>query len=153
MALKLPVKIEDLMNEWSSDAIYDETEPHIATANIPKLHAKYANVLSYHSLIVKKLQSDYNKLKSVKTDWYAGLLNNPEDLARYNLEPMMERIDRARVPAKIDQDEELIELLLKKSLHQEIVDYATSVVKELNSRTYQLGNIIKYTIYLQGHQQ
>ena len=50
----------------------------------------------------------------------------------------------------LDSDAELNNILLKKVIHQEIVDFCTSVLKEINSRTYQLGNFIKWEVYTGG---
>ena len=39
---------------------------------------------------------------------------------------------------------ELNKLLLKRIAHGEIVEYCEDVLKSLNSRTWDLGNVIKY---------
>lgn len=148
--MKPPVKIDELMDEWSKDAPIDETEPGRETAKIANLHAKYLRIMAHHRLIIRKLQSDYNNLKSVKWEYYKGDLNNPEDLEKYGWQPMAKTILRQDIPMHLDSDKELNNILLKKVIHEEIVDFCTMVLKEINNRTFQLGNIIKWETFTGG---
>jgi uncharacterized protein YihD (DUF1040 family) len=149
--MKPPVTIDILMDMWSKDAQVDLTEPARELAKISSLHAKYLNILSHHNLIIKKLNSDYTKKKSIMFQYYSGDLNDPEELEKYGFnEPMRKKILRQDIPIYLDGDEQLINILLKKSLHQEIVDYCSSVIKEINNRTFQLNNIIKWEIFTSG---
>ena len=106
--------------------------------------------MTHHNLICKKLLGDYNRLRRVKWDWYSGHLNNPEDLEQYNLEPMTLKILRADIPIYLDSDKDLNDLLLKKVLHEEVVDFCKSVLKELNARTYQIRGFIEWERYIGG---
>ena len=149
--MKPPVTIDILMDMWSKDAQVDLTEPARELAKISSLHAKYLNILSHHNLIIKKLNSDYTKKKSIMFQYYSGDLNDPEELEKYGFnEPMRKKILRQDISIYLDGDEQLINILLKKSLHQEIVDYCSSVIKEINNRTFQLNNIIKWEIFTSG---
>lgn len=149
--MKTPVTIDILMDMWSKDAQVDLTEPARELAKISSLHAKYLNILSHHNLIIKKLNSDYTKKKSIMFQYYSGDLNDPEELDKHNFkEPMRKKILRQDIPIYLDGDEQLINILLKKSLHQEIVDYCSSVIKEINNKTFQLNNIIKWEIFVGG---
>lgn len=147
MKLKPPVTIDALMEEWSTDASTDVTDPGEETKKISALHSKYLRVLTHHNLIVKKLTAEYTQLKGVKWQYYSGDLNNPEDLAHYGFEPWTKRTLRQDINMLIDADSDLNLLLMKKVIHQEIVDFCTSVLKELNNRTFQMGNIIKWNIF------
>lgn len=148
--MKPPVNIDDLMEMWCQDCKIDETEPSREIARIPILHAKYLRILTHHDLVVKKLNSDYVKMKRIKWDWYSGDLNNPDDLKEHNLEPWVKKVLRQDLPMYIDSDNELNTILLKKIVHQEIVDFCQSVLKELNSRTWQLKSFIDWERYIRG---
>ena len=142
--MKPPVKIDALMEEWSKDCTIDETEPSHETAKIPTLHSKYLRILTHHKLIIYKLEREYNSLKAIKWEYYRGKLNNPEDLKTFGWEPITKIINRQDVTIYLESDNDLNNILLKKIIHQEIVDFCTSVLKEISSRTYQLGNMIKW---------
>jgi hypothetical protein len=148
--MKPPVTIDVLMEEWVKDAPYDETEPQRAMANIPKLHAKYLRIMSHHNLIVKKLGAEYHSRRKIKYDYIAGDLNNPEDLEKYGLEPMMKKVLRADIPMWLDSDTELNNILLKKVMHEEIVDFCKSVLKELNNRTFQIKSYMEWERFIGG---
>lgn len=148
--MKPPVNIDDLMEEWSKDSKIDETEPGRELVKTSTLHSKYLRIMTHHNLICKKLMGDYNKLKKIKWEYYSGDLNNPEDLEKHNLEPMMKKVLRQDIPTYIDSDTDLNNILLKKMLHQEVVDFCGSVLKELNNRTWQLRSFIEWEKFTSG---
>jgi hypothetical protein len=148
--MKPPVNIDDLMEEWSTDSKVDETEPSRELSKISSLHAKYLRIMTHHNIVCKKLTYDYNKLKNVKWQYFNGDLNNPEDLATYGFEPWVKKTLRQDIPILIDGDTDLNNILIKKTIHQEIVDFCSSVLKELNNRTYQMNGIIKWETFTSG---
>lgn len=148
--MKPPVNIEALMEEWIKDSAYDETEPQRAMANIPKLHAKYLRIMTHHNLVVKKIQAEYNTRRKIKFDYYNGDLNNQEDLEKYGLEPMVKKVLRADLQHWLDSDAELNTILLKKVVHEEIVDFCKSVLKELNNRTFQIKAYMEWERFVGG---
>jgi Recombination, repair and ssDNA binding protein UvsY len=148
--MKPPVNIDALMEEWIKDAAYDETEPQRAMANIPKLHAKYLRIMTHHNLTVKKLLSEYNSRRKIKFDYISGDLNNPEDLEKYSLEPMTKKVLRSDIPMWLDSDTELNNILLKKVIHEEIVEFCKNVLKELNNRTWQLKSYMDWEKFVGG---
>jgi lysyl-tRNA synthetase class II len=148
--MKPPVTIDALMEEWVNDASYDETEPQKAMANIPKLHAKYLRIMTHHNLLVKKFVFEYNSRRKIKWEYYNGDLNNPEDLEKYGLEPMMKKVLRADLQHYLDSDTELNSILLKKVMHEEIVEFCKQVLKELNNRTWQLKEYMSWERFIGG---
>tara|TARA_R110000772_G_scaffold99174_1_gene198733 strand:- start:14712 stop:15170 length:459 start_codon:yes stop_codon:yes gene_type:complete len=148
--MKPPVTIEQLTEMWSKDSIMDETEPGRELMKIPILHSKYLTIMSYHNMIVRKLMGDYNKKRLLLTQYWCGDLNNDEDLATIGREPVMKKILRQDIPMYLDSDQELIDILLRKIYNEEIVAYCTSVLRELNSRTYQLRAFVDWEKFTGG---
>lgn len=148
--MKPPVNIDQLAEMWIEDAEVNELEPGDEIIKIGKHHAKYLRILAHHSLVVKKLQSDYNTRRRIKWEYYNGDLNNPEDLKKYNLPPMEKKVLRADINTYLDSDKELNDILLRKLLHEEIVDFCKAVVKELNSRKYQIRSYIDWRKFTGG---
>ena len=130
--------IDDLFNEWSKDSSMKLEELNLEIARIPTLHAKYLRILVHNNLLVKKTEAKYNQLKKIKWEYYNGDLNNPEDLERYKLEPILNKVPKSKIQLYMDGDQDLINTLLKKQMHQEIADACELILKELNSRTYQV---------------
>lgn len=148
--MKPPVDITALMEEWVKDSPVNETEPSKELIKVPQLHSKYLRILTHHNLIVKKLAGDYARLKKIKLEYYSGDLNNEEDLARYKLEPLHKKILRPDIPTYIDSDPDLNNILLKKSIHEEVVSFCQSVLKEINNRSWQLRSYIDWEKFIGG---
>ena len=142
--------LDDLMEMWSKDSVINETEPARELIKTPNLHSKYLRIMTHHSLLVKKLMSEYHELRRMKWEYFCGDLNNPEDLEKYNLEPMVKKVLRADIPMYLESDKQLNAILLKKVLHEEIVEFCKSILKELNNRTWQLKSYIDWERFSRG---
>lgn len=148
--MKPPVDVNALMEEWLKDTVIDETEPGRELLKISGLHSKYLRIMTHHNLIAKKILGDYHKMRKIKWEYYNGDLNNPEDLEKYNLDPNPKKILRADIPTYLDSDTQLNDVLLKKVMHEEIVEFCKAVIKELNSRTWQLKSFIDWERFTSG---
>ena len=110
---------------------------------VSALHGKYLNILSYHRMLSRKFVKDYESLKLTKTQYYLGELPY-EDLQARGWEPEQRTIGKPSLPLYMDADEDLTNLLIKKMVHDEIVDLCTLIIKELNSRVYALRAFIEW---------
>jgi hypothetical protein len=50
----------------------------------------------------------------------------------------------------MDSDDDMNKYLANKIMHDEIVDVCTAILKELNSRTFQLRDFIQWEKFIQG---
>lgn len=141
--LKAPVTLNDLMREWSQDKIVDGTELEKEILKISYLHGKYLNIMSHHRVLFHKMEADYKMMKGLREDYYQGHLTK-EEMEERGWEPIQHVLTNPQVARKLDTDSELNKLLLKRVAHGEIVEYCQDVLKSLNSRTWDLGNVIKY---------
>ena len=139
-----PVKLHDLHELWGKDSGWDDLNPHVAINNIPRLHAKYLNIYSYHSFLVKSLKKDYTKLRYFYLQYYGSHYNTDEELlAKHGLEPFQKQAGKD-INIYIDSNPEIIKLLTRIDYNEEIVNFCDKVIKELNSRTWQLRSYIDY---------
>lgn len=144
--LKPPVSIDSLMKEWSEDSIIDSSAMEKETLKTSFLHGKYLNIMSFHRHMVKKIEADYKILKDVKSDYYNGRLSY-EELKEKDWEPLQHRYTNREIEEKIQGDADLNKMLLKKIAHEEIVSYCESVLRSLNSRTWDLKTYVEYLKY------
>lgn len=142
--------LDELHDEWEKDGDVDKTEIGDELLKIPRLHAKYLRILSYHNSQSKELGINYTKAKKIRYEYYQGDLNNPDDLAKYGFDPMVKRILKTEIPLYIESDATLLSIIRKKNMHDEIAAATTSILKELNSRTYQLRSYIEYEKFING---
>lgn len=141
-------QLEQLLEMWKSDCDIDRTEPGKALLDIPKLHSKYLNILSKHRLMAKEVDFKYRKMKKLKYEYYSGKLDQAE-LDKYGWEPF-QYILKSDMATYYDSDDDLIKLTAQKQLHDEIVELCTTIMRELNSRTYQLRDYISWEKFIQG---
>jgi hypothetical protein len=141
-------QIDDLLEMWRQDCDIDRTEPDREILNIPKLHSKYLNVLSRHRLLSKDAEFKYNKMKKLKWEYYTGKLDD-DQLEEHGWKPFP-FILKSDITTYLDSDEDLNKYLANKALHDEIVDLCTIILKELNSRTFQLRDYISWQKFIQG---
>ena len=141
-------QLDELLEEWRKDSDIDRTEPGKALLSIPKLHSKYLNILSKHRLLAKEAEFKYNKWKKLKWEYYTGKLDDDE-LEKYGWKPFP-FVLKSDITTYLESDEDLNKYLAAKAVHDEIVDICGSILKELNSRTYQLRSFIDWEKFIQG---
>ena len=135
-------KLDELLEEWRKDADIDRTEPGKALLDIPKLHSKYLNILSRHRLLSKEAEFKYNKMKKIKWEYYTGKLDD-DDLKKYEWDPFP-YVLKSDLSTYMESDEDLNKYSAQKIMHDEIVEVCTAILKELNSRTFQLRDFIAW---------
>ena len=141
-------KLDDLLAMWTKDSEIDRTEPGKALLDIPKLHSKYLNILSNHRLLIRECEFKYNRMKKIKWEYYTGKMDD-EALKKHGWEPFP-YILKSDITTYMEADEDMNRYLAQKMLHEEIVEVCNSILKELNSRTYQLRSFIDYEKFING---
>ena len=141
-------KLDELLEEWRKDADIDRTEPGKALLDIPKLHSKYLNILSRHRLLSNEAEFKYNKMKKLKWEYYTGKLDD-DDLKKYEWDPFP-YVLKSDLSTYMESDEDLNKYSAQKIMHDEIVEVCTAILKELNSRTFQLRDFIAWERFIQG---
>ena len=141
-------QLEELLEMWRKDSDIDRTEPGKALLDIPKLHSKYLNILSKHRLLVKESDFKLNKMRILKWEYYTGKLDE-DQLKQYGWEPFP-YVLKAEVNNYIEADNDINSRLAQKVMHEEIVDVCGAILKELNSRTFQLRDFIAWERFIQG---
>lgn len=141
-------KLEELLSEWKKDSEIDRTEPGRELLNIPKLHSKYLNILSHYRQLMRSVEFKYAETKRVKWEYYTGKLTK-EQLDELGWEPF-QFVLKSDISTNIEGDKDLNRLLAAKAMHEEIVRACESIMKELQSRTYQLKAFIDYERFIQG---
>ena len=141
-------KLDELLEMWAKDSVIDRTEPGKELTNIPQLHSKYLNILSRHRLLAKEAEFKYNKMKKLKWEYYTGKLDD-DDLKKYGWTPFP-FVLKSDISTYMESDEDLNKYTAQKIMHDEIVEVCTSILKELNSRTFQLRDFIAWERFIQG---
>lgn len=143
--------LEKLMEEWSEDSALNLSILDVESAKVSKMHSKYLNYLTYHNMVAKSINADYIELKRLKSEYYNGMHNtNKEFLEKYGLEPVRNLILKQDIPMYLDSDKDLTRLSLKKTAHEEIVEYCRYVIKEIANRQWNIRNAIEFMKFTGG---
>lgn len=144
------MKLTELQEEWRRDCIIDETNLGRAAATTPTLHAKYLNLLTSAKLQHRKAESDYLKLRRIKYRYFRGELTRQElaDLGweQYQgVKPIKNEMDEF-----LQTDEDLITSMDKLEYLKTVLLQLESILKSLNSRTWDIKNSIEWTKFTNG---
>ena len=70
--------LDEIKLQWEKDCELDDIELDKSSLEVPKLHAKYSDMLSSKILLLKKYNQDYNELLKYKWLWYTGKLDDDQ---------------------------------------------------------------------------
>jgi len=143
------MKIETIVAEWSQDLQINQGDISSESSNIPKLHNKYYLYYINEGMQLKKLKTEYKKFLKLKTEYYRGELG-PEELREYGWSPQPLKILRQDIPTYIEADEEVIDMSLKVAAQEYKVNYLEEIIRQINSRGYQLKTILDFERFRTG---
>ena len=87
-------------------------------------------------------------MRVLKWEYYTGKLDE-DQLKQYGWEPFP-YVLKAEVNNYIEADDDINKRMAIKAMHEEIVDVCSAILKELNSRTFQLRDFIAWERFIQG---
>ena len=143
-----PPSFENLIEQWEKDSEIDSTEPGKEIIRIPILHNKYNKFMSLHNLAAKRASLEYDRIKKLKWMYFTGKLDQ-EELDKLGWEPFRFTL-KSDISVYLDGDDDLNKLKRKKSYHEESAKFCENVMKELQSRTYQLKAYMDWERFIQG---
>ena len=143
------MKLEDIYEQWKTDAIIDNENLINESLKIPHLHAKYLKYFTSEKIILTSKQSEYKELYKNKHEYYANTMDIDE-IKELGWEPLQKKIMKADVPMHIDADKEIKELRLKVAIQKEKVEALDHIIKSLNNRGFYIKNAVDYMRFING---
>lgn len=141
---------EEIMEMWGDDSKIDPVMLGDESVKTGKLHSKYATLLSKHRMVARMYWMQYQEKREWKRRYWRGDFNNKEDLEFYSVEPYLQKHISSEIESMLNADKELNAILLKKEYNEEVVNFCEAVMKELNNRTFAIGNAVKFHIFMNG---
>jgi hypothetical protein len=138
------VNIENIMDLWSEDVKMDNVDLDTESLKIPNLHAKWLNILTKERQKLRRLTIKKQQLSKTLAEYYRGELNNPEELAEIKREPYLKTVLKSEIHTYVDTDSDMIELNLRVSYQQEVVDVVEEIMKAINGRQWNIRNAIEW---------
>lgn len=144
------MKLNEIQEEWKNDSIIDDIDVDKSSMNVPKLHAKYLYELSNYKLKLIKHESEYLRLRSLKSKYYRGQLDK-ETLKELEWDqyqgPKLLKTDLNDV---IDGDEDIIKIRTKIEYINVAISTLEAIMKSIYGRSFDIKNIIDYRKFNQG---
>lgn len=141
-------QINDVLEMWKEDSKIDRSEPGTELLKIPQLHSKYLNILSHNRMLCREVEIKYAKMKKIKWEYYSGRMDSVK-LKEFGWQ-QFPYVLKSDISTYLESDDDLIKLSAQKSMYLEVIEICTTIMKELNSRTYQLRSYIDYEKFIQG---
>ena len=144
------MKLVEIQEMWVADSRIDETNLGSESAKIPKLHAKYLNLLVNAKLTTRRSESEYLRMRRLKWRYYRGEMTQIE-LDELNwpqwqgVKPLKNEMDEF-----IATDTELIALQDKLEYHRTVLSMLEGIRKSIHSRTWDIKNSIEWTKFTNG---
>lgn len=140
------MSIEELFNEVREDLILDKIDISNSSYDTMKLQGKYLQKLTEEKIAFESAKARYNVSYRQKYDYYLGRAN-PEE---YKKNPLGLKIMKTEIDTYLNGDEELTRQRLRMESQKIRVQFLEGVLKALNSRTWEIKNIIDWKRYLSG---
>jgi len=138
------MNLEQIIEEWRKDALFDDTELDNEALKVPSMHNKYLKILSQARLTLRKLKIERKRLFKILREYYLGNLNNPDDLKDIGREPWTLTVLKNDVKDYVDTDEDMITLDSKIEYTEEKIEVCQEIMRMINSRGFQINNAIKW---------
>lgn len=148
---------DDIDSMWAADCIIDKTQLEDEILKIGEIHAKYLGIFLRHKKAVNDLDKSYKTMKNLRIRYYTCQIDI-EDLKRLQWEPyeILENknkvgmIPKDQLDKLLETDEYLVDILLEKAYHDDIIKACEYIFRELNNRSWEMRASMDFRKYMSG---
>ena len=146
--LKFIMTLSEIQEQVRKELKINDLELDIESLRIPSLHSKYLQLLTEHSLLLKKTQGEFAVLKRNKWIYYTGKAS--EDVYKEKGDFPLKLKTKDDEKTFIEADEEVRELKGKVEYYETVVDYLQEIVRSISNRSFQIKNAIEWRKFEAG---
>jgi hypothetical protein len=144
------ITLKELQDSWAVDCKIDELSLGKESTRTPELHLKYLNHMSDVRLHLRRSQAALYKLRKVKTSYFRGELSREELVALGWDQWLGPKPLKSDMNEMLDSDDDVIEQTNKVEYIATVGDFLERVLRNLNSRTWDIKNSIEWTKFTNG---
>jgi len=145
------MKLSEIQDMWGQDAKVDMTNLGQSAARVPELHSKYLKLLTNTKLQVRKIESEFLRLKRAKTSYYRGELSQ-EELQELGWDQYLRnRPLKNEMEDVLNSDEDIIASLDKLEYLKTVHYQLEQILKSINSRTWDIKTAVQWHTFTQGN--
>ena len=146
------MNLDELKTMWKKDCEIDDIELDNASLEVPKLHAKYQDLLTSKILVMKQYQFKYDTLLKNKWLWYNGKMS--EDQIKelgWNDDPLDGlKIMKNDLQLFYNSDTDIQELNAKIEYLKVTIDYLKECMTNITWRHQTIKNTIDWRKFMAG---
>jgi hypothetical protein len=144
----MTINLDLIQQMWEKDSKIDPDNLHTESLNIPVLHAKYFELYNNIILLKKKAEQQKKRTRHEKYEYFTG----KADPEVYVENPFPKKIrDKETLQGYLDSDEKLSQIVLKIEYYETLLNYIDSILKVIQTRTYQIKNAIEFIKFQAGY--
>lgn len=144
------MNLDDLKTEWKKDCEIDDIQLDNASLEVPKLHAKYLDLLSSKLILQKQYQLKYDTLLRDKWMWYNGKFSS-EELKELGWEQFDLKIMKADLHYVFNADADLQNLKAKQEYLKITIDFLKECLTNITWRHQTIRNTIDWRKFMAGN--
>ena len=145
-------KLSDIQEMWKKDCLIDDIELDASSLQVPKLHAKYSEILSNQKLIQIRYEQQLKTLQKDKWLWYTGKLDQDTiQKKNWDYDPFNGlTILKSDYDKFFGADRDIQKAIEKMEYCRIVVEYLQDIVSQLTWRHQTIKNIIEWRRFMAG---
>ena len=145
-------KLSDIQEMWKKDCLIDDIELDASSLQVPKLHAKYSEILSNQKLIQIRYEQQLKTLQKDKWLWYTGKLDQDTiQKKNWDYDPFNGlTILKSDYDKFFGADRDIQKAIEKMEYCRIVVEYLQDIVSQLTWRHQTIKNIIEWRKFMAG---
>ena len=145
-------KLSDIQKMWKKDCLIDDIELDASSLQVPKLHAKYSEILSNQKLIQIRYEQQLKTLQKDKWLWYTGKLDQDTIQEKnWDYDPFNGlTILKSDYDKFFGADRDIQKAIEKMEYCRIVVEYLQDIVSQLTWRHQTIKNIIEWRKFMAG---
>ena len=145
-------KLSDILEMWKKECQIDDIELDVSSLIVPKLHAKYSEILSNQKLIQIRYEQQLKTLLKDKWLWYTGKLDQDTiQKKNWDYDPFNGlTILKSDYDKFFGADRDIQKAIEKMEYCRIVVEYLQDIVSQLTWRHQTIKNIIEWRKFMAG---
>lgn len=144
--------LDEIKREWQKDCKIDDIELDKSSLEVPKLHAKYTDILSDKLLLLQSLNMKMNTLMKHKWLWYTGKIDqetlNSLGWADDPFDGL--KILKGDYKTFMEADEDVQTLKSRIAYIEVTIDYLKGCIENIKWRHQTIKNTIEWRKFMAG---
>jgi len=144
--------LDELKKQWKEDCEIDDIELDNASLEVPKLHAKYSELLTDSIVALKGTQLEYKLLLKDKWMWFNGKMDEDRiNELGWSHDPFDGlKIMKNDINIFMDADEDVMRIRTKIDYLQEKIDFVKRCMENITWRHQTIKNTIEWRKFMSG---